>query len=106
MTGVSMSSAVSHDSKIRLGGSDAARGLAFWLGLSAAPTFAFMALWSVLFGSQLDIFCLNAHGSPPMSGMTVMYLLMSVFHAGPWLNVIFDQRARASRDTRTASGCI
>jgi hypothetical protein len=103
MTSVSKSSAVSHDAKIHLGAGDAPRGLAFWLGLSAAPIFAFMALWSVLFGSQPDMFCLNVHGSPPMSGMTMMYLLMSIFHAGPWLNVIFDQRIR---DARSASGCI
>ena len=106
MTGVSKSSAVSHDATIRLGAGDAPRGLAFWLGLSAAPIFAFMALWSVLFGSQPDMFCLNVHGSSPMSGMTMMYLLMSIFHAGPWLNVIFDQRVGTGRDACSASGCI
>ncbi len=27
-------------------------------------------------------------GSSPMSGMTVMYLLMSAFHVSPWLRLL------------------
>lgn len=99
MTGASMPSAVCYDSNIRHGRGDAARGLAFWLGLSTAPAFAIMALWSVLFGSQPDMLCLNAHDSSPMSGMTVMYLLMTVFHTAPWLNVIFDRRVAAASES-------
>ena len=92
MTDVSMSPVVRHDADICLGGGAAAPGPAFWLGLAAAPTFAIMALWSALFGSQPDMFCVHMQGSSPMSGMTVMYLLMCAFHTGPWLKMISNRR--------------
>lgn len=56
-----------------------------WLCLAAAPTFAIMAvLAGVSSGGPHDM-CGLAHGSSPLSGMTCMYLLMSGFHAAPWL---------------------
>ena len=62
----------------------AANGLA----LAASPTFAIMALLTgVLGGGPAEMLCSGAHG-PPLSGMTTMYLLMSAFHAGPWLRLI------------------
>ena len=62
----------------------AANGLA----LAASPTFAIMALLTgVLGGGPAEILCSAAHGSP-LSGMMTMYLLMSAFHAGPWLRLI------------------
>jgi hypothetical protein len=60
-----------------------APGLADGLRLAAAPTFAVMALLSGL-GGPSDMLCAAAHASP-LSGMVPMYLLMSAFHAGPWL---------------------
>jgi hypothetical protein len=91
MTDVSISHGVRHDADTCTGGGDAAPGPAFWLGLAAAPTFALMALWSCLSSGQGDMLCMAMQDSSPMSGMTVMYLLMSAFHLSPWLRLISDR---------------
>lgn len=66
---------------------DAAR-MADGLTLAAAPTFAVMALLTgVLDSGQAEMLCSATHVSP-LSGMATMYLLMSVFHATPWLRLI------------------
>ena len=62
--------------------SDATR----WLSLAATPVFAFMALQTA-HGGAADILCSAAHGASPFGGMAPMYLLMSVFHAAPWLKL-------------------
>lgn len=57
-----------------------------WLGFAAMPTFALMALLSgVVAGDPMDMLCSAAHGASPLSGMTLMYMLMSAFHSAPWL---------------------
>jgi hypothetical protein len=64
-----------------------------WLGLAAAPTFALMALLGgVVGGGPIDMLCSAAHGASPLSGMVLMYGLMSVFHSGPWLRLIAGRR--------------
>jgi hypothetical protein len=64
-----------------------------WLGLAAAPTFALMALLSgALGGGPMDMLCSAAHGASPLSGMTLMYVLMSVFHSASWLKWIGRRR--------------
>jgi hypothetical protein len=74
-------------------GQAAARPAAEWLGLAAAPTFAIMALLTgVLGGGQPDILCSAAEHASPLSGMTTMYVLMSAFHAAPWLKLISSRR--------------
>jgi hypothetical protein len=93
MSDVSMSPVVRHDVEIRAGGGGAASGLASWLGLAAAPTFAIMALWTGLFSGQPDMLCMVMQGSSPMNGMTLMYLLMSLFHTAPWLRLISNRRS-------------
>ena len=66
------------------------RSAAEWLGLAAAPTFAIMALLSGVLGAgQPDILC---GAASPLSGMTVMYLLMSAFHLPPWLKLVAGRR--------------
>jgi hypothetical protein len=72
----------------RTGGGHTAPGAPQWLGLAAAPTFAIMALWTGFFGGHPDMLCMAMQGTSPMSGMTMMYLLMSAFHAAPWLKLI------------------
>jgi hypothetical protein len=61
-------------------------GLAKWLGLAASPTFAAMAVLTSP-GSAPMVLCSEVAGFP-LGGMVPMYLLMSVFHAAPWLKVI------------------
>jgi hypothetical protein len=68
-------------------------GAADWLSLAAAPTFAVMALLTaVLGGGPLDTLC---SGALPIGGMVPMYLLMSAFHAAPWLKRIPRRTGRA-----------
>jgi hypothetical protein len=66
-----------------------------WLSLAAAPTFAIMALLTILGGDVPDMLCSGAHGASPLSGMGLMYVLMSAFHSAPWLKLISSGVARA-----------
>lgn len=64
-------------------------GAADWLSFAAAPTFAIMALLTGVLGdSAPDMLCSAGQGASPLSGMVPMYLLMSAFHATPWLKLI------------------
>lgn len=92
MTDVSISPAGRRNVDICAGRGHTASGLAGWLGLAAAPTFALMALWTAFFTGPPDMLCMAMQGSTPVSGMTVMYLLMSAFHAAPWLKFISSRR--------------
>src|SRR5260370_22520130 len=76
------------------GAAAAARGIAKWLCLAAAPTFAIMALLTgVLGGGPPDMLCSAAQHASPLSGMVPMYLLMSAFHLAPWLKMICRGRS-------------
>lgn len=73
-------------------------GAADWLSLAAAPTFAIMALVTGFFsGGGMDAVCSAGHGGALLGGMVPMYLLMSAFHLGPWLRLIFRWRSEPSR---------
>jgi hypothetical protein len=78
----------------------AARGVADWFGLAAAPTFAIMALITATVGEP-QLLCSAAHIGSPLGGMVPMYLLMSAFHSGPWLKLISGRRTSAPRWTST-----
>ncbi|HWF75684.1 MAG TPA: hypothetical protein VN694_00785 [Caulobacteraceae bacterium] len=69
-------------------------GYAGWLSLAAAPTFAGMALLTGLAGGPMDRLCAPA-GWAPINEMALMYLLMSLFHAPPWLRLIGRLRGGA-----------
>lgn len=58
--------------------------LADGLALAASPTFAAMALLTGLRPEPMDWLC-GAPQASPFHGMTAMYLMMSLFHAAPWL---------------------
>ena len=78
-------------------GAAAALGVAKWLSLAAAPTFAIMALMTgVLSGGPMDMICSAGHGSP-LTGMAPMYMLMSAFHLAPWLKLVSGRRSGARR---------
>jgi hypothetical protein len=94
MTAIEIHAADAPRGSPRDDGEAAARlGLAEGLRLAAAPTFAIMALLTGLGGSPMDWLCLSGHGAP-LSGMVIMYLLMSAFHAPPWLNLMSQRRKR------------
>ncbi len=76
-------------------GGTAALGAADWLCLAAAPTFAIMALLTVLGGGSPDMPCSAAQDASALSGMVPMYLLMSAFHSAPWLKLISSRRNNA-----------
>lgn len=83
----------------------AARRTADWLCLAAAPTFALMALLTVPGDGAGDMLCSAAHRTSPLNGMAVMYLLMSAFHAAPWLRRLRALGGhRAFRAIRRAGG--
>lgn len=91
-TGAGICAAIGHGS-----GDTASLRAADWLGLAAAPAFALMALLSgVLGGGPMGMPCSAAHSVSPLSGMPLMYMLMSVFHLVPWLKWV----ARHRRDNR------
>ncbi|MEI9981913.1 MAG: hypothetical protein WDN69_01040 [Aliidongia sp.] len=73
-------------------------GVADWLCLAATPSFAIMALLTgLLGGGPTDGFCSAAQSATPLSGMALMYLLMSAFHAAPWLRLIAGRGSGAHR---------
>jgi hypothetical protein len=73
------------------------------LSLAAAPTFAIMALLTGIHGDGMpDMLCSAAGNGLPLSGMSLMYMLMSAFHLGPWLKLISRRpQFRAERDGRS-----
>jgi hypothetical protein len=69
-----------------------------WLSLAAAPTFTMMALLAGMHGGSMpDMLCLAAPDASLLTGMVPMYMLMSVFHLGPWLRVLSHRRSGAGR---------
>jgi hypothetical protein len=67
-----------------------------WLGLIAAPGFALMAFVTGVTEGRADIICAAAPSW--FAGMVPMYLLMSVVHAGPWLNLVADYLLHKHRE--------
>ncbi|MES2253618.1 MAG: hypothetical protein V4559_01110 [Pseudomonadota bacterium] len=63
------------------------------LCLAATPVFAAMA-WATRGGDMPDMPGMDMPGmaSSPLNGMALMYLLMAVFHAAPWLTLIASRR--------------
>ena len=81
----------------------AAPGLAGWLCLAATPGFAGMALLAgAAGGGPMDALCAAGHGFA-LGGMVPMYLLMSVFHASPWLRLMPGRRCTSSGQDRWES---
>jgi len=70
--------------------------LSRWLALAASPTFAVMAFGSLVQGAPP----MGSGGfdmeMPQFGGMTVMYVLMALFHAPPWLHLMCCRRQRSA----------
>jgi hypothetical protein len=80
---------MNHKSSMRFVRNHTARALAEWLSLAGAPTFAVMALLSVVLSDgRSALICSTAQASSWLLGMVPMYLLMSAFHLAPWLRLI------------------
>jgi hypothetical protein len=58
------------------------RNASDWLSFAAAPVFAIMALATS--GGGMPGMAMSS----PLTGMAAMYVLMSVFHAAPWLALL------------------
>jgi hypothetical protein len=71
----------------------AAWAIAKWLRFAAAPTFAVMALLTIVFDSGLPSGLCSGAGTLWPGGMAPMYLLMGVFHSSPWLKLISRRRS-------------
>ena len=67
-------------------GHPAARSVARFLSLAAAPTFAIMAL--IAAAAPSDMLCAAMQGPLSLQGMVPMYALMSAFHLAPWLRLV------------------
>ena len=68
------------------------------LSLAAAPTFAAMALLTVVSDSNTSgVLCATAHAASPWTGMAAMYLLMTAFHSAPWLRRVANRRLDPAR---------
>lgn len=64
------------------------------LCLAAAPTFVIMALLTGIHGGDMPaMLCPASVMELPLSGMCLMYVLMSAFHFGPWLKLISRLRS-------------
>jgi hypothetical protein len=63
-----------------------------WLMLAATPTFAVMALISIL-GPPGMAMCSAASIFGPINDMALMYVLMSLFHLSPWLTLLSHRLA-------------
>jgi hypothetical protein len=82
-----------HQDECRSRQTSAAGTLACGLALAAAPVFALMALVSAVSPDTgaAGMLCSSASGWGSWSGMTFMYLLMSLFHCAPWLKRFADR---------------
>jgi len=72
-----------------------ALGAATGLRFAAAPAFALMALLTGVDNAGPSFVCSVGGIGPALSGMTLMYALMSLVHAAPWLTAMSRRGSRA-----------
>jgi hypothetical protein len=83
-------------------GAAAPLGVGEWLYLAATPAFAIMALLAGPLGASPEMLCFTGHETA-LGGMVPMYLLMSLFHSRPWLNLFCGRRRAAGSAQRDRS---
>lgn len=79
------------------------RDAASCLGFAASPTFALMAFLSWT-DAPAGAMCASAPGGLPVDAMAWMYLLMSLFHASPWLRLVSSPARRLTQPARQSKG--
>ncbi|WP_035910210.1 MULTISPECIES: hypothetical protein [unclassified Labrenzia] len=79
------------------------RDTAGCLRLAAAPTFGSMA-WISATGVQGWEICSSVPGFLPVNDMTLMYVLMGVFHLPPWLKLMSARSRRFDIPTTQTEG--
>ena len=80
--------------------------VADWLALAAAPTFALMAVLTGIFDRGAhQMACSAAMHMSPLTGMVLMYVLMSGFHFTPWLKLISRWAERRSGRPQRVALC-
>ena len=73
-------------------------GAAGWLSTGGRTDLrAIMALMTAVLGGGASEALCSRGGASPLSGMIPMYLLMSAFHAAPWLKLIASRRSGGGR---------
>jgi hypothetical protein len=65
-----------------------ASAAAKWLSFAAAPTFAIMAVLTIVLDNSVPNALCAETGSLWPGGMAPMYSLMAAFHLAPWLRLI------------------
>lgn len=78
-----------------------ARRAEAFLSLAAAPVFTLMALWTLRQDGASEVLC--SPNASPFGGMVLMYLLMSAFHAAPWIRRIARLTAQSETPSNPAS---
>jgi uncharacterized membrane protein len=65
------------------------------LRLAAAPVFGIMTVLTIFAGGAHEMSCCSESHMSWSTGMTLMYLLMSLFHLPAWLKLVSVRRERA-----------
>jgi len=73
------------------------------LALAPTPIFALLASVSASQETSLQSLICSAGHSSPLTGMVSMYVLMSVFHAAPWVELLRKNVPRGCRAPRSSA---
>ena len=94
--GIAVGAVIAEDNGARgsAGSANVALRVADWLRLAATPTFAVMALLAAAANNSLPNVLCGGSRDWSLSGMVVMYSLMSVFHSACWLKLASYYRLR------------
>ena len=69
-----------------------APAVARWLHLAATPTFAIMALSTLVLDGRAPMALCSGAAGFGLGGMAPMYLLMAAFHLAPWLKLLSGEK--------------